>query len=602
MRIRELLRIRPAPRRWPFAVRVAACTAMLVSIGWAAGDIGAGLIATLGVFTADYGSRRPYVNRGVHAAAVAVALAAAVTVGVGSAQAGWLAVLSVSAVAVVAVWLCSALAVGPPGAFVFALACAAGIGVSASHRPSWQVGLLVLAGGAAAWIAVMTEAVTDVRGPEKAAVAAAGAAVAAYAGAAATEQSATSRRAAATSLVDAWEVLVDFQPRAVRATPLLSRLRQANHALHVLFTETVVAASRGAPIPAETASLASAIGTLAADPSTVAVRHEGRPPPHRATTFAQVVRRIRPDAHTRRVMVRVAIATPLAGICAASFGISHAYWAMAAAVLMLHQGDHLIATFQRGAGRILGTFAGLFLAALILSARPSDLWLVVVLAALQFAIKMSNVRNYALATVFTTATGLTIGSATHPVDVRALLTDRALDTVIGCGIGLLVYLVATRVQESDRVREALGNAMRHVVAVTEFLARGDASSAAARNARRMLQQSVFDLNSAEDAGRKGSRRQRDTAARLNPIVAATEQLAFATIAACWLADRGDYRLFESADSDSYLALLRELADSVHTATPQSVSGTSPLPPFAAPEVRELVAALRDQQLSLRSHS
>lgn len=30
-------------------------------------------------------------------------------------------------------WLCNALNVGPPGAYVFVVACAAGIGVSASH-------------------------------------------------------------------------------------------------------------------------------------------------------------------------------------------------------------------------------------------------------------------------------------------------------------------------------------------------------------------------------------------------------------------------------------------------------------------------------------
>jgi hypothetical protein len=142
--------------------------------------------------------------------------------------------------------------------------------------------------------------------------------------------------------------------------------------------------------------------------------------------------------------------------------------------------------------------------------------------------------------------------------------------------------------------------MGHIVAVTEFLARGDASSAAARGARRMLQASIFDLNSAEDAASKGSRLHRDTAARLGRIVSATEQLGFATIAACWVADQGDYRLFESADADSYLALLRGLAEPANTGAQQPV--TRALPTFAAPEVRELVQALRVEKLSLRSNS
>ncbi len=587
--IRGLLTIRPAPRRWPFAAAVAACTAALVAIGWVVGDIGAGLIATLGVFTADYGSRRPYVNRAVHLAVIAVALAAAVTIGVWSAQSGWTAVASVSAVSVVAVWLCSGLAVGPPGAFIFALACAAGVGVSASHRPPWQVCLLVLTGGIVASTAAMIGALTDVRGPERGAVAAAGAAVAAYVEAATGAESGTARRAAATSLAYAWAVLIDYQPRTGRAGGLLNRLKQANHALHVLFTDAMAAASRGESMPPGTASLARSIGTLDRDPAVVARRDRTRPTLRRPGTATRLIRAVRPDAHTRRVMVRVAIAAPLAGACVASFGISHAYWAMAAAVLMLHQGDHRIATFQRGAGRVLGTLAGLCLAALILGAGPTGLWLALVLASLQFAIKMSNVRNYALATVFTTATGLTIASAAHRVDVGGLLLDRALDTVIGCGIGILVYLAAARLQEAHRIRESLTRTMMHVLTATEFLARGDGSSLAARRARRDLQESIFDLNAAGDAAHKGSQRDRATAARLNPVIAATERLGFATIAACWAAEQGNVGLFGSADAESYLTLLRELSGSIDTAVP--LPATCDLPPFAAPEIRELLMAL-----------
>ena len=135
--------------------------------------------------------------------------------------------------------------------------------------------------------------------------------------------------------------------------------------------------------------------------------------------------------------------------------------------------------------------------------------------------------------------------------------------------------------------------MQRIEAVTAFLARGDASSLAGRAARRDLQQSLFDLNAADDAARKGSRRDRATAARLGGIVAATEQLGFATIAASWAAEQGSDRLFESADADTYLAMLRELSHSIETADPLLV--TRELPPFAAPEVRELARALTAAQ-------
>ena len=126
--------------RWPIALRAAISTAIPVAVGWAAGNVGSGLIATLGAFTSRFGSGRPYLNRGVQLAVVAVALAAAVAVGSWAAQVTWFGMAVVSAVAVAAVWLCNALAVGPPGAYVFALAARRASGVSAAHLEPWQVG------------------------------------------------------------------------------------------------------------------------------------------------------------------------------------------------------------------------------------------------------------------------------------------------------------------------------------------------------------------------------------------------------------------------------------------------------------------------------
>jgi uncharacterized protein (DUF2062 family) len=91
----------------------------------------------------------------VQLAVVSVALASAVAVGCWAAEVPWLGVPVVSAVAVAAVWLRNALAVGPPGAYVFALACAAGVRVSAQHLAPWQTGALVLSGGAVAWLVQM---------------------------------------------------------------------------------------------------------------------------------------------------------------------------------------------------------------------------------------------------------------------------------------------------------------------------------------------------------------------------------------------------------------------------------------------------------------
>jgi hypothetical protein len=145
-------------------------------------------------------------------------------------------------------------------------------------------------------------------------------------------------------------------------------------------------------------------------------------------------------------------------------------------------------------------------------------------------------------------------------------------------------------QEANRVRAVLDRVMTNIVSVTAFLARGESSSLSARSARRDLQESIFDLNAAEDAARKGSRRDRATAAELSRVVQATEQLGFATVAACWAAEQGNDRVFGSADADAYLDVLRALSPSTDTAGLRPIPAESPA--FAASEIRDLQRALQ----------
>lgn len=262
---------------------------------------------------------------------------------------------------------------------------------------------------------------------------------------------------------------------------------------------------------------------------------------------------------------------------------------------MLHQGAHRLATLQRAADRVIGTLVGLGLAAVVLSVHPQGLWLVLVVSLLQFAIELTIVRNYALATVFITAIALTISTGTKRVDIVALLVDRGVETALGCGVGIAVYLIAARRQEARRVGRAVADTLNHTVAATAFLARGDATSLMARGARRELQESVFRLTDAEEAACSGSRRDRAVAARLATVVSATEQLGYATVAACWAAEQDPGSVFGSADADYYLASLAALAQALHTGVaPTGIDRIDALPTFAAPEVAVLTAALLDR--------
>jgi uncharacterized membrane protein YccC len=583
------------PSRWPIGLRAAISTAIPVTAGWAAGAMSSGLIATLGAFTSRFGGDRPYANRGIELATVAVSLAAAVALGDWSAQVPWIGVGTVSLVAVAAVWLCNALAVGPPGAYVFVVACAAGIGVSAAHLAPWTIGVLVLAGGAVAWLVQMTGALFHYRRPERAAVAAAADAVADYIEAANSPQERVARHRAATALHKSWIVLVNYQPLPAPQTSVLHRLRAANHAVHVLFTAAVTAATQGqAPAP-ESADQARRLGALQLPPEAVATRAADRIPLGSPPLFTVLRRAVSPGSHVRHIMQRVAIGVPLAGAAAMVLGVDHAYWAMAAAVLVLHQGTDRSRTLRRGAERLLGTWVGLGLAGGILLLRPHDLWLVLLLALLNFVIELLVVRNYTLATVFITAAALTISSGTHAIDIGELLLARGTDTLIGCAIGLAVYLVAARWQESARLTDAICRTLAATAEVFPYIAAGDTAGLAARTARRNLQIAAIGLMEADEAAMAGAPRNRAIAEQLLPVVAASERLAYRTIAACWTVEhRTDAvefgrSLFGSRSAQPQVLALQALAAAVRTGEAPPEPGDPP--PFVADEITELRQAL-----------
>jgi hypothetical protein len=532
-----LFTLRPAQHRWPFGLRAGLGAGIMVTAGLTAGNVGAGLIGTIGTFTSRYGNSRPYLNRGAQLAVIAVALAVAVTLGVWAAPVAWAGVLVVSLVSVAAVWLCNALSVGPPGAYMFVVACAAGIGVSSSGLTPWRIGLLVLAGGVVAWLLQMVVIVRGFRRPERSAVAASGAAVAQYIDSVGTPAMGAARHHAASALHDTWQVLVNFQPVNPPPDSELNRLRAANHALHVLFTVAMTAAAKHEPQPPDAADTARRLGTLELPPDTVATRDIDRMPLGRPPAKQLLREAVTPGSQIRYVMLRIAIAVPIAGTIAAVLGVGRAYWAMAAAVLVLHQGADWIRTLQRGTERLLGTWVGLGLAGIIMLIHPQGMWLVLVIALLQFTIELLVVRNYTLAVIFITATALTIGSAAHRVDIGEVLLTRGVDTAIGCAVAIAVYLLAVRQQEANRLTDAITRTLDAATAPLAYLARGDAADLPARLTRRDLQLATIAMVDAYDAVTGGSAGVRKSAGPMWDLVAGTEHLAYRVIAACWAMDR-----------------------------------------------------------------
>ena len=409
-------------------------------------------MATIGAFTSLYGSGRPYLNRGVHLGVVAVCFALAVALGDWAAEVPWAGVLTVSVIAMAAVLVCNALAVGPPGAYMFVLACATGTGVASEHLAPWRIGLLVLAGGGFAWLVHMFGALINVRGPEKSAVVSAAEEVARFAAAVGTSSEAPARHSAASALHQSWNVLVTFQPVHPRPSSTVHALRALNHELHVVFAEVMTAAENHESPPHDAEQRAHAVGLLADSPANSDQAPDidemplGRPAP-----FELLRQAVTPGSPTLSVVARAGVAVCVAGFIASTLGIDHAYWAMSAAVLIVHQGFDWIRTLQRGVERLLGTWIGLVLAGALLALHPQGLWLVATIALLQFTVELVVVRNYAIAVVFITPLALTMSSGGHPVDdIDELLLARGIDTLIGCVVALAVYLLIGRRHNAAR--------------------------------------------------------------------------------------------------------------------------------------------------------
>jgi uncharacterized membrane protein YccC len=139
--------------------------------------------------------------------------------------------------------------------------------------------------------------------------------------------------------------------------------------------------------------------------------------------------------------VRYAVATGLAGAVGLVAGLDHANWAMASAAVPLAavspgEGLSLRAVIDRGSHRVVGTFAGLAVTAVVLLPHPGPTVLAIVVMALLFPTELFMSRHYGIALGFFTPLIMTMTDLAHPSDPVRLLVDRGVDTVVGVVAGV----------------------------------------------------------------------------------------------------------------------------------------------------------------------
>lgn len=147
---------------------------------------------------------------------------------------------------------------------------------------------------------------------------------------------------------------------------------------------------------------------------------------------------------------RVVLAAAISGLVGAGFGVQRVYWVVIASIAILQTTHTHPVVAVRAAHRVLGSVLGLCLFGALAVMRPAGLVLVGLLALLQCAAEVVIVRNYGLALAFITPIPLLISTASHAEDLRAIIADRLVDTLLGAAVALVVFWSAVLLRP-DRI-------------------------------------------------------------------------------------------------------------------------------------------------------
>ena len=165
----------------------------------------------------------------------------------------------------------------------------------------------------------------------------------------------------------------------------------------------------------------------------------------RAEGPAHSLRRLFPrtpfDREVTIIMIRVVAAVALAGMISLPLGVHRTYWVALVAGVVLQASHVMRATITRSVHRVLGTLLGLGIFWLIVRVQPAGLWLVLVIAMLQFATEVVITRNYALGLLFITPMALIIAATGQESAPLVVVSDRVIDTLLGTAIAMGLLLV-----------------------------------------------------------------------------------------------------------------------------------------------------------------
>ncbi|MGO1835095.1 MAG: FUSC family protein, partial [Actinomycetaceae bacterium] len=192
------------------------------------------------------------------------------------------------------------------------------------------------------------------------------------------------------------------------------------------------------------------------------------------------------------VAARVLGASLLAGVIATAIGNPHSYWAIAFAALIVQAGGSRRVQATKAVHRMLGTFAGIGIFALIAHIDPSDWWLLAIVVVLQASAELTVTRHYALAVTMLTPLALSVATAITSFTDAAAASDRLLDTVLGVGAAVVVLTLTGLGRHELLLRAHARRVATRVAAVLEDLADGTTGTPDGQVRRQHLYAELLD--------------------------------------------------------------------------------------------------------------
>ncbi|WP_328537706.1 FUSC family protein [Streptomyces sp. NBC_00344] len=563
------LRPQAAPVPWAAVVRAGVAMAAPIAAGLATGRPAYGALVSMGALTGVISDTADaYRLRILNIAVPQCFGAIGIMLGTLVYGEGWFAVGALTLVALVSGMISTIGAVASVSGLLLLLESVVGAGLPLPG-PWWKAPLLLSVGGLLVLVLALLGWPLRAGAPERSAVATSYRAVAELLAAAGTSTYDGRRQGVTESLNTAYDLILAQRARDHgRSTPLVRLLAQLNAVIPLVEAAAAThlhgRASRRPEIAAAVRDMADVIaaGRPGAAPDLVLPEPYG--PADRAMNAAlryaaAVVAHPEPDRHiaddrlgrpaalgvrTRRAArsvaltatawrygLRLALCIGLAQTLVSVIEVERSYW-VALTVTFVMKPD-FGSVFSRAVLRALGTAGGVLTAALALGMVPRGWWDVPVIVVLGALVPAFSAKGYAFQTAAITPVILLISDQLNHLGFQ-LIMPRLVDSLIGCGIALVVGYLLWPESWHTRIGDGLADAVEDTVRYLECAFGGDGTGGDQADRIRLRRRLYRDLSTMRSEFQRALTEPPPTGRRAAawwPVVVAIERIVDATTAA-----------------------------------------------------------------------